>query len=638
MAVSNEKLLPHIDNPADLAALPSNQLDRLCDEIRELIIGTIRRTGGHLAPSLGVVELTVALHRVFQSPRDKLIWDVGHQCYAHKILTGRREQFPTVRTFEGLSGFCRRCESAHDPFGAGHASTSISAALGIAAGRDARGEDFRVVAVIGDGGLSGGLAFEGLDNAGASERDLVVILNDNNMSISPSVGALSRHLTDIITHPLYERAKKDIWDLTEKLPRGTRSIRQLVRRIEGGIKWSITPPGVLFENLGFRYLGPINGHKLGELIPVLERVKRMHGPVLVHVVTQKGKGLADAEDNPRKFHGIAPVISDSDKVERGPAKLSYTQVFGHAMMEQGEAYPKLQAITAAMCDGTGLAEFAEKYPTRFHDVGIAEGHATIYAGGLATEGARPVFVVYSTFMQRAVDNLIHDIALQDLPVIFALDRAGLVGEDGATHHGVFDLTYLSMIPNLVVAAPRNGRELRDLLATALAHDTGPFAIRYPRAAVPDREALLGEATVLPIGKWERMRAGADCAILAVGTMVEVALAALPLLTAEGLEPTVINARFIKPADEQLVAQLSKKCKFIVTLEENTLTGGFGAQTAAFLAGRPGGGCPLLQVGLPDRFIEHGTREQLFEMLGLLPAQIAGKILEFAKQNNGKEQE
>jgi 1-deoxy-D-xylulose-5-phosphate synthase len=637
LAAVTEKLLQRINSPADLAGLSAGQLDQLCAEVRDLIISTVRRNGGHLAPSLGVVELTVALHHAFQSPRDKLIWDVGHQCYAHKILTGRRDQFPTVRTYDGLSGFCRRCESAHDPFGAGHASTSISAALGIAAGRDARGEDFSVIAVIGDGGLSGGLAFEGLDNAGASERNLVVILNDNNMSISPSVGALSRHLTDIITHPLFERAKKNIWDLTEKLPRGTRSIRQLVRRIEGGIKWSVSPPGVLFENLGFRYLGPIDGHKLGELIPVLQRVKQMHGPVLVHVLTQKGKGLADAENNPRKFHGIAPLKTDSDKVEKGPALLSYTQVFGKAVLEQGDAYPKLEAITAAMCDGTGLTEFAEKYPARFHDCGIAEGHATTFAGGLATEGVRPVFVVYSTFLQRAVDHLIHDIALQDLPVIFAIDRAGLVGEDGATHHGVFDLTYLGMIPNMVVAAPRNGKELRDLLATALAYTAGPFAIRYPRAPVPDREALIGEASTLQIGKWEKIRNGADCAILAVGTMVDTALTLMPLLVAEGLDPMVINARFIKPADEEMLAELNKKCKFIVTLEENTLTGGFGSQTAAYLAGQPGGVCPLLQVGLPDRFVEHGTREQLFERLGLLPTQIAGKIIQFAKQVNGKEQ-
>ncbi len=637
MAKRYERLLDRIDGPRDLRRLSSEQLEPLCSEIRALIIETVRHNGGHLAPSLGVVELTVALHRVFDSPRDKIVWDVGHQCYAHKILTGRRDSFPSMRTLGGLSGFCRRSESQHDAFGAGHASTSISGALGIATARDAAGEGYHVVAVIGDGGLSGGLAFEGLDCAGEAERDLIVVLNDNNMSISPSVGALSRHLTEIITHPLYEKLKKEVWDLTQKLPRGSRSVRQIVRRIEESLKGLITP-GSFFENLGFRYLGPIDGHDLHELLTVLEKVKRMRGPILVHVRTQKGRGLADAEDDPRKYHGIAPMDCESGKVEPVPRGPSYTQIFGAALVDLAERRSDVMAVTAAMCDGTGLAEFAGRFPDRFHDAGIAEAHATTFAAGLASQGIRPVVAIYSTFLQRAFDQIVHDVALQRLPVVFALDRAGLVGEDGATHHGAFDLSYLSAIPDLVVAAPKDGRELRDLLETALTYRGGPFAIRYPRADVPDGDALTHLPAALPVGEWEVLSRGKHGAFLAVGTMVTVALAAADLLAREGLGLGVVNARFVKPLDRELLARLAGQSRLLVTLEENALAGGFGALVAGALAelgSAPEAAPRLVRLGLPDRFVEHGPRERLLAVVGLTPSAVAAQVRRSAADLPGR---
>ncbi|MFH1145334.1 MAG: 1-deoxy-D-xylulose-5-phosphate synthase, partial [Candidatus Eisenbacteria bacterium] len=531
-------ILSGIDGPKDLRKLTFDELDILCAELRQLIVETVVRTGGHLAPSLGVVELAVALHRVFESPEDKIIWDVSHQCYAHKILTGRREAFSTLRQRGGISGFCRRCESPHDAFGTGHASTSISAALGLAAARDLCGGREKVVAVIGDGALSGGLAFEGLDNAGGCGRDLIVILNDNSMSISPTVGALSKHLTDIITHPLFERVKKEAWDLTQKLPRGSGTVREVVRRIEESLKGLLTP-GPFFESLGFRYLGPVDGHQLPDLIRFLEKVRRMSGPVLVHVRTQKGKGLADAEENPREYHGIAPLTHPNGKLEPVHADLSYTRVFGESVCELASEHPEIVAVTAAMADGTGLARFAAHHPGRFFDVGIAEGHGVTFAAGLAARGIRPVVAIYSTFLQRAFDSLVHDVALQRLPVVLALDRAGLVGEDGPTHHGSFDLTYLSCIPNLVVAAPSSGAELRDLLRTAIDYDRGPFAIRYPRASVPDADALGHPARPLEIGRWVSLRPGTDGHLLAVGPLVAAAWEASDLLAAAGLSFGVV---------------------------------------------------------------------------------------------------
>jgi 1-deoxy-D-xylulose-5-phosphate synthase len=619
-------LLRTIDGPADLRGLSAQQLETLCGEVRDYIVETVTRTGGHLAPSLGVVELTVALHRVFESPRDKIVWDVGHQCYAHKILTGRREAFRRLRQSSGPSGFCRRSESEHDPFGAGHASTSISGALGLAAARDARGEGHHVVAVIGDGGLSGGLAFEGLDNAGGCNRDFIVILNDNNMSISPTVGALSRHLTGIITHPIFERIKKEAWEFTEKLPRGSETVRRAVRRIEESLKGLLTP-GIYFESLGFRYLGPIDGHDLSELIGVLEKVKRMRGPILVHVLTRKGRGLPDAEDDPCRFHGVAPRVAHDGKTAAAVPGLAYTQVFGETLTELAETRPEVAAITAAMCDGTGLTGFAQRYPQRFHDVGIAEGHALTFAAGMAAEGLRPVVAIYSTFLQRAFDQLIHDVALQGLPVVVALDRAGLVGEDGATHHGAFDLSYLGCIPEMVVAAPSSGRELRDLLLTALEHRGGPFAIRYPRSAVPDADALAHAPTPLVVGEWQVIAPGRDAVMLAVGAMVETARGARQLLAARGLDVGLVNARFVKPLDGALLRRLSAVTPLLVTVEEGALAGGFGARVRQCLAEDEG--VPrdrrVVSLGLPDAFVAHGTRGELLEQVGLTAAGIAERV-------------
>lgn len=619
-------ILETIHGPQDLRGLNEAQLNQLCAEIRSLIIETVTRTGGHLAPSLGVVELAVALHRVFESPHDKIVWDVGHQCYAHKILTGRRESFSRLRQEGGPSGFCRRQESAHDPFGAGHASTSISGALGIATARDSLGGDERVVAVIGDGGLSGGLAFEGLDNAGGCGRDLIVILNDNNMSISPTVGALSRHLTEIITHPLYAKLKRDVWGFTEKLPK-TNTVREIVRRVEGSLK-SLLTPGLFFESLGFRYLGPIDGHDLTSLVTVLEKVRGMRGPVLVHVLTQKGKGLPDAERDPQRFHGVAPVPRGNGKMEAKIEGMAYTRLFGETMIELAADHPELVAITAAMADGTGLAPFAERHPERFFDVGIAEAHAVTFAAGLATQGIRPVVAIYSTFLQRAFDQIVHDVALQKLPVIFALDRAGLVGEDGATHHGAFDLSYLACIPGIVVAAPRNGAQLRDLLATALAYQGGPMAIRFPRAAVPDPNPLGHAPQPLAVGRWELLRPGADGALLAVGTMVSCALRAAELLADEGLMVSVVDARFVKPMDVLLLGQLAGEHSLLVTLEENTLAGGFGSRVASRLTewGR-GTAWPgrLMSLALPDAFTGHASREELLDGVGLTPERIAERV-------------
>jgi 1-deoxy-D-xylulose-5-phosphate synthase len=451
-------MLARIASPDDLRALPVNQLAQVCAELRSYIWETVNRVGGHLAPSLGVVELTVVLHYLFDTPRDRILWDVGHQGYGHKVLTGRREALRTIRQYGGISGFLKPKESPYDVFGAGHASTAISAALGVATARDLQGEKYRVVAVVGDGGMTGGLAYEGMNNAGVSGRNLILILNDNGMSISPNVGAISRYLTGVISHPFFNRMKADIWALTEKMPR-SQTLRQFVRRVEESLKTLFTP-GMLFEDLGFRYFGPIDGHNLRELISVLEKVRDFEGPILVHVQTRKGKGYSMAEVDPQKYHGVKPVAAGSGKIEPARPVLAYTDVFAHALQELAAKEPRLLAVTAAMADGTGLLRFARAYPDRFFDVGIAEGHAVTFCAGLAMQGLRPVAAIYSTFLQRAFDQIVHDVALQHLPVVFCLDRAGLVGEDGPTHHGVFDLTYLGCIPGMVVAAPRNGRELR----------------------------------------------------------------------------------------------------------------------------------------------------------------------------------
>ncbi|HLA38943.1 MAG TPA: 1-deoxy-D-xylulose-5-phosphate synthase, partial [Candidatus Glassbacteria bacterium] len=502
--------LSNIDSPADVKALTLDELRELCGEIREYLVSVVCECGGHLAPNLGVAELTVALHYIYDSPRDRIIWDVGHQCYVHKILTGRREAFSRLRQDGGISGFPNPEESPCDAFIAGHASTSISAALGYATARDLAGKDFSVIAVIGDGSLSGGLAYEGLNNAGASARNLLVVLNDNQMSISPNVGAFSRYLNEIILDPRYNKFKKDIWEVTEKLPVGKAEVRKFARRLEESLK-GLVLPGMLFEELGFNYYGPIDGHNLEELIHALKAVKALKGPVLLHVLTKKGKGYEHAEANPTRFHGTPAFDAKTGHSKSAPIP-SYSRFFGEAAVELAEANPRILAITAAMPDGTGLNLFRDRIPQRFFDVGIAEQHAVTFAAGLAKVGARPLVAIYSTFLQRAFDMLIVDVALQNLPVVFGLDRAGIVGDDGPTHNGVFDLSFLSLIPNMIVAAPKDEVELRDLLYTAFLQEQAPFSLRYPRGSGVGLIRSL-RFRELPVGSWEYLEEGRDVAVL-----------------------------------------------------------------------------------------------------------------------------
>jgi 1-deoxy-D-xylulose-5-phosphate synthase len=619
-----DPILPEIDSPADLKGLTLTQLQALCQEIREYIVHVVSRTGGHLAPSLGVVELTVALHYLFDSPKDKLVWDVGHQGYVHKVLTGRRDRLPSIRQYQGLSGFLRLNESSHDHFGAGHASTAISAALGMATRRDLMGEDYHVTAVVGDGAMTGGLAYEALNNAGISGRNLLVILNDNSMSISPNVGAISKHLTDITTQPVLRKAREEIYHLLEKLPKGDMAA-EFTHRMERYLK-NVIVPGAIFTSLGFSYFGPIDGHDLETVVKVLGRVKEMKGPVLVHAVTKKGRGYSFAEHDPNTYHGVSPFDVSSGKSPGGKSKKtpSYTSVFGDAVVEIASEDTRVVAITAAMADGTGLTKYQKRFPDRFFDVGIAESHGITFAAGLALHGMRPVAAIYSTFLQRAFDQIVHDVGIQKIPVIFCLDRAGLCGPDGATHHGVFDLSYLKLVPNFVVAAPKDGVELRNLLYTAVKQTDFPFAIRYPKDACPaDPSGIPMER--IPIGSWEELEAGEEVAILAVGTMVASAREAAAILREQGIRVGVVNCRFVKPVDDALLADLGSRHRVLVTVEENVLRGGFGVGVYERLS-EMGGVMPhLLHLGFPDRFVEHGSRQQLLRDLGLWPEQIADRV-------------
>jgi 1-deoxy-D-xylulose-5-phosphate synthase len=609
------ELLDTINSPADLRRLREDQLPALCRELRGRIIGVVTQNGGHLASSLGVVELTVALHYVFESPSEPIVWDVGNQAYAHKLLTGRRERFSSLRQLDGLSGFTRREESEHDPFGAGHASTSISAALGLAEGRRLRGQRGKVVAVIGDGGMTGGLAFEGLNHAGTLERDLVVVLNDNGMFISGQVGAMSAWLSRRLTGRGFNLARRRVKDLLTGFPRwGDVALDWLRRGVEG--TKALLTPGILFEGLNFQYVGPVDGHDLPELVALLRRVKLLDGPVLVHARTVKGRGLSCAEDDPSRYHGVAPFCPDE---EPGAAPVrpasAFTAVFSEALVELAGRDERVVAITAAMPDGTGLSAFAARFPERFYDVGIAEEHAVTFAAGLACEGRRPVVAIYSTFMQRGFDQLVHDVCLQRLPVVFVLDRAGVVGEDGATHHGQFDLCYLRCVPNLVVLAPADGDELRRMLEWAVAIGQ-PVALRFPRGAAP---AGLPGAPGLQLGRGRQVRTPAgrpDVALLACGHCLAPSLEAAERLSAEhGLEALVADARFVKPLDRELVLSLAEAAGRLVTVEEGALEGGFGQAVAALLleAGRP---VPLRCLGLADRFVPHGRPEELRRLLEL----------------------
>ncbi|MBM3286630.1 MAG: 1-deoxy-D-xylulose-5-phosphate synthase [Candidatus Eisenbacteria bacterium] len=634
MSEPQPSLLSRIDSPEDLKCLSVEDLNRLCAELRAYVWETISQVGGHLAASLGVVELTVALHYLYDTPRDQIVWDVGHQCYIHKVLTGRREALATIRQLGGVSGFCKRSESPYDAFGAGHASTAISAALGIATARDLNGEDFHVVAVVGDGGMTGGLSYEGLNNAGAAGRRLVVILNDNKMSISPNVGAISRYLTNIISSPLFNRAKAEVWQLSERFPK-TESFRKMVRKIEESLK-ALLVPGMLFEDFGFRYLGPIDGHDLRMLLSVIDRVKKMEGPVLLHVVTRKGKGIAPAEGDPQRYHGVrgaTPMFQKNGKLEPAPSKPTYTDAFGRVICRLAAEDRRVVAVTAAMAEGTGLVEFSRRFPGRFFDVGIAEAHATLFSAGVATRGLRPVAAIYSSFLQRAYDQIIHDVALQQLPVVFCIDRAGLVGEDGPTHHGAFDLSYLGIVPGMTVAAPRNARDLANLLYTALQRDEGPFAIRYPRGTIPDgidlAELDAMDLEAVPIGSWERLRPGDSIVLLAVGSMVDPALACAERLDATGARVGVVSCRFVKPLDETMLSSIVRSAGRIVTLEEGSLVGGFGPAIARRVH-ELSAGVPVLQLGLPDRFIEHGARSILLDRAGLSPDRLHARISEWAR--------
>ena len=619
-------ILDAIGGPEDLRELEIERLPELAAEIRECITNVVSRNGGHFAPSMGVVELTLVLHYVFDTPRDKIVWDVGHQSYVHKLLTGRREEFGTLRQYGGISGFTKRSESIYDPFGAGHASTSISGALGLATARDLLGDDHRVIAVIGDGSMTGGLAFEGLNNAGASGRPLIVVLNDNGMSISPNVGALSRYFTDLIASHLYNRIKTDIWELTGRLSSFGEHLRSLVARVDDSIK-SLIVPGILFERLGFRYFGPVDGHDVDHLTRIFRDIRDLSGPILVHVSTTKGKGCSFAEENAPKFHGGGPfdkLTGASLGPKKGP---SYSKVFGETLTELAETRSRIVAVTAAMCDGTGLKSFEDRFPERLFDVGIAEGHAVTFAAGLAASGLRPVVAIYSTFLQRAFDHMIHDVALQSLPVIFALDRAGLVGEDGPTHHGAFDLSYLRQIPGMVVMAPSDENELRAMLRLAIDYEDGPIAIRYPRGS--GRGLVTEPLPSFAIGQGEVLRAlGEDVAILSIGSMVWPCMAAAEMLEKEGILVDVVDMRFVKPLDGEILHRIYQQGRNIVTVEENTVEGGFGSAVMEFYEKRGMGGMSFRRLGIPDRFIPHGAKEILMSQIGLDPAGIAAQVREF----------
>ena len=620
------EILPRLRGPQDLKELGEDQLRQLAAEIRDTIIRTVARRGGHLGASLGVVELTLALHKVFDSPRDKIVWDTGHQAYGHKLVTGRYPLFHTLRQTGGLSGFLKRQESPHDVVEAGHAGTSISHAVGLARARDLRGQRHHVVAVIGDGALTAGMAFEALNHAGHLGTDLIVILNDNRMSIAPNVGALARYLNQLRTDPTYTRVRAEIERVLEQVPRvGSQAVRWL-QRLKDSLKYLVVP-GMLFEALGFRYIGPVDGHRLGDLIRILEAVKRLRGPVLVHVITQKGKGYAPAEGDPWTWHGPRPFDPATGKMEPGKAgePPSYTTVFARTLVELARQDPRLVAITAAMPDGTGVATFAREFPDRAFDVGIAEQHAVALAAGLALGGLRPVVAIYSTFLQRAYDQIVHDVGLQRLPVIFAIDRAGIVGADGETHQGLYDIAYLRPLPGFVLMAPKDENELRHMLKTAVEYEQGPVAVRWPRGAgvgVPLDEPL----QALPIGRAELLRPGRDVALLAYGSMVHPALAAAALLAAEGIDAAVVNARFAKPLDEELLGEILAETGRAVTVEEHAAAGGFGSAVLE-MAARHGIGARIRCLGVPDRIVEHGDPAHFRALFGLTPEGIAAAARE-----------
>ncbi len=610
--------LKDINSPKDLKALNVNDLPSIAAQVRERIIEVTAKTGGHIAASLGAVEIAVALHYVLDTPEDKLLWDVGHQAYAHKILTGRYKSFETLRQLGGISGFPNKDESPYDVFTIGHSSTSISQALGLACARDIQGQSHNIVAVIGDAALAGGMALEALNNAGHMRKNLTIILNDNDLSITKSVGAINRYLNKIMTNPVYNKVREDLSRLIKRIPVfGFRAFRA-ARKLEEGIK-SLLIPGVLFEELGVRYFGPIDGHDISMLVNTLSKVIKINEPKLIHVITKKGKGYKYAEESPTVFHGAGPFDIETGN-HNGKHSESYSDVMGKKITELARTNDKIAVVSAAMVGGTGLEEFARQFPGRTFDVGIAEEHAVTFAGALARGGLKPIVAIYSTFLQRGYDQIIHDVALQNLPVVFFVDRAGIVGEDGPTHHGVFDIAYLRHIPNLVVMAPRDGMELEKMIDVAMGIK-GPVVIRYPRGAA---ESHLPASTFIPVetGKAHILRTGKHAAILAIGSMVSVAIKVSDILSGQGIETYVVNARFVKPLDGSMIEAIAAKTGKIVTLEEGVCDGGFGSAVSEFIARENIKNVRVKSIGLPDQFIEHGRREELFKKYHLTADAIA----------------
>lgn len=618
------KNLTEYNFPEDLKNMSPDELNLLSYSIRDFLIENISKTGGHLASNLGVVELTIALHRVFDSPEDKIIWDVGHQSYVHKILTGRAGEFDTLRKLDGLSGFPKRKESPHDIYDTGHSSTSISAAAGIAAGRDLKGDKYDVIAVIGDGSMTGGLAFEALNNLGMSKSRVIVILNDNGMSISRNIGGLSEHLGKLRTSEGYLNAKASIKKSIEKIPGIGASLRGSIAKAKDRVKYAIISGGVIFEELGFTYLGPADGHDIEDLIEVLEHAKHVNGPVLVHVITKKGKGYRQAEIYPDRFHGTGPFNAETGH-ELSPSKVTYSEVFGRKILELADKDEKITAISAAMCDATGLGGFAVKYPKRFFDVGIAEGHGVTFAAGLACAGFKPVVAIYSSFLQRAYDEILEDVCLQKLPVIFALDRAGIVGADGETHHGIFDISYLSTAPGMTILTPASGKQLEEMLEYAASLDA-PAAVRYPRGAAAVEPSIKEKFT----GKNIRISCGRDVDILACGTTFADGRKAVEILSDAGIDAGLVNIGIVKPGEyDFLKDDTGFRNKLYVTLEDNTLNGGFGEIFKA-----ENDELRVLSLGWPDKFIEHGSTEELKERYGLTPEAVAISVARALDERNG----
>ena len=623
--LNKSEFLKNINYPNDLKKLNLMDLRTLADEVREYLIDTISKIGGHLGESLGVCELTLALHYVFNTPDDKIVWDVGHQAYIHKILTGRKEALKSIRQKNGISGFLKRDESEYDVFGAGHATTSISAALGIATARDFLHKKNKVVAVIGDGSMTGGMAYEAMNNIGLLKKDIIVVLNDNKMSIAPNVWSLQNYFNEIMTNDTYNRLRSKVWDMTGALDKKMSDrLRKAAAKIEGGLKGVITP-GMLFEALGFRYFGPINGHNVVNLVKIMEEIYKMSGPILLHIITEKGKGPSYATDHPQKIHALNPFDKSTGIEYKKSPVTAYTKVFGTALVELAKKDEKIVAVNAAMPDGTGLNYIQNEIPDRYFDVGIAEQHAVTFCAGLATEGFTPVAAIYSTFLQRAFDQIIHDVAMQKLPVVFVLDRGGLVGADGPTHHGAFDLTYLRLIPGMVIMSPKDENELRNMLYTATLYKRGPIAMRYPRGNALGVET--GDFEKMEIGKGEIVKEGKDIAIIALGNMVKNSVDAAVILKDKNIDAEIINARFVKPLDIELLSDVFGRFKKIITVEDNTIVGGFGSAVAEFAA-QNNYKNDLLIHGIPDRFIEHGKPEELHFDLKIDAAGIAEVAEEF----------